>query len=255
MKPPPAGYRPASRLLYAGAVVAGFYVAAQLFQELVFRFLLPPTPTAAAAVAQRLLALDRLRQVVMLASLFVAPVAYTALALSLAGRARGASIIGLLFGCVFAAFESAYRSIDLLAGHVWAAAFVSATDPAARAMLLARFAVWDEIVAALYLPLLGAHAFASAAFALALRRPNGRANPWDRALTIALAANALRAALRILQIHGGIAALGSLNSALYLPITLATYGTLALWLARQAILRSRRASDARLRRLGTRGAS
>ena len=138
-------------------------------------------------------------------------------------------------GFLFSALESAYRSIDLFAGGRWAAAFVASTDSARRIAIVERFELWDGAVAALYLPLLAAHGLASAAFAVAVGGGALRPNLWDRVLAIALSANAVRALLRILEMHAGIAALAPLNAAVYLPVTLLTYGTLAVWLARTGV--------------------
>lgn len=226
---------PSPALLSLGALVAGFYVTAQLAQEVLVRFVLPATPDTAAEIASRLLVADRVRQGLVLASLFLAPLAYAALAAAQWARAPTASVVGLTFGLLFSALESAYRSIDLFAVGRWAADFVAITDSARRATLVERFDLWDGAVAALYLPLLAAHALASAAFAVAVGGGAPRLDPWDRVLAIALSANAVRALLRILQMHAGVAALAPLNEALYLPVTLFTHGTLAAWLARAAV--------------------
>lgn len=221
--------------------MAGLYVAAQLTQEFLFRFVLPATPDAAAEIAARLLVPNRVRQGLVLASLFLAPLAYAALAAARFARAPAASVIGLMFGMLFSAFECAYRSIELFALGRWAAEFVTVTDSTRRAALAERFDLWDGAVAALYLPLLAAHALASAAFAVALVGGAPRPGPWDRALAIAFGTNAVRAVLRMLQMHGGVAALAPLNGALYLPVTLFTYGALAAWLARAAMSARREA--------------
>ena len=226
---------PSSALLTLGALVAGFYVAAQLAQQVVFHFVLPDAPDAAAEIARRLLLSDRVRQGVVLASLFLVPIAYAALASARWRFAPGAVIVGLLFGLLFATLESAYRSIDLLTVGGWAAEFVATTDPVQRDTLLGRFRLWDGAVGALYLPLLAAHALSSAAFAVAVCA--GKPDRWDRILAIALGANALRGLLRTLQMHAGIAALGPLNATLYLPVTLLTYGMLSAWLVRAALKR------------------
>lgn len=227
----PAALGPSRALLTLGALAAGFYVAAQVGQEILFRFVLPATADAAAEISSRLLVWNRARQALVLASLFFAPLAYAALAAARWSRAPGASLIGLMFGLLFSAFECAYRSIELFALRRWATGFVAATDSARRAALIERFDLWDAAVAGLYLPLLAAHALASAAFAIAVGDAPRR-DPWDRVLVVALSANALRALLRILQMHLGVEALAPFNAMLYLPVTLFTYGALAVWLAR-----------------------
>jgi hypothetical protein len=221
---------PSRTLLGTGALVAGFYVVAQVAQVILNRLVLSPAADPAADIAQRLLAADRLRQALVLASLVLVPIAYAALAAARWSQSRGAAIVGLAFGVLFSAYECAYRSIDLFAGGRWAAAFVAATDAATRADLLGRFELWEGVVQALYLPLLAAHGLSSAAFAAAVGLRRGDA--WDRLLAAALAANAVRALLRIAQMHLGVAALAPVSGALYLPVTLWTYGTLAAWLAR-----------------------
>lgn len=233
----PAG--PSSAFLALGALAAAFYVVAQLIQQIVFRLILPDAPDAAAEFASRLLAPDRVRQMVVLASLFLVPLAYAALASARWTWAPGAAVVGLIFGLLFAALESAYRSIDLFAVGSWAAELVVATDPVERDALLGRFDLWEGVVSALYLPLLAAHALSSAAFAVAVAGGSPDLDRWDRLLVIAFAANAIRAFLRILQMHAGVGALGPPNAALYLPVTLLTYGMLSAWLARAAAKRRR----------------
>jgi hypothetical protein len=221
---------PSARFLALGAAAAALYVAAQVFQAWAFRYGLPAGSGIEAEVATRLLPLDRARQLAVFASLAAIPAAYAALALATARRAPGAALVGLIGGVAFSILETAYRSIDLFAGHAWAQEFAAAGDPALRAALAERFALFDEVVAALYLPLLLAHAAASFAFAAAAWSPARR----DRALAAGWLANGARATLRTLQMHGGVVALAPINAALYLPVSLATYGLLALWLARAA---------------------
>jgi hypothetical protein len=175
---------------------------------------------------------------VVLASLYLVPLAYVALAGALWVRAPAASVVGLLFGLLFSALEGAYRSIDLFAAGRWAADFVATTDAARRVALVERFELWDGVIVALALPLLGAHALASGAFAIAVGRGAQRPDSWDRVLEIALVANAVRALLRILEMHAGVAFLAPFNAALYLPVMLFTYGALAAWLARAAVDRA-----------------
>jgi len=236
--------RASTALLFAGAAVATIYVAAQIFQRWVFVAALPEAPDLAAEMARRLLPVERARQAAVLLSLALAPVAYAALATARFRVAPGASFAGLVFGALFSGFETAYRSIELFAGGRWAEAWLAGGDALERAALAGRFTIFEEAVTALYFPLLLAHGIASAAFAAALR---GACRPLDRALALALAANSVRALLRMLQTHAGIAALGEANRALYLPVTLATYGLLAAWLARAAFaeLAARRAPTAR----------
>jgi hypothetical protein len=229
-------------LLALGAAVAGFYVVAQLIQQVIVRFMLPDAPDVAAEIASRLVVSNRVRQAVVLASIFLVPLAYAALASARWRYAPGAVIAGLMFGLLFAAFESAYRSIDLFAVGAWAAEFVATTDPIRRDAQLERFMLWDGVVTSLYLPLLAAHALSCAAFAAAVGSGGRNLDRWDRVLAVALGLNALRGILRMLQMHAGVTALGPINGALYLPVTLLTYGMLSAWLARAA-LRVRRSDD------------
>ncbi len=181
MDAPPARAfpRPSAGFLRLGAAASALYVGAQLFQAWAFRWGLPEGPGIAAEVATRLLPLDRARQLAVFASLAAIPLAYAALALATARRRPGAALVGLLCGTVFATLETAYRSIDLFAGGAWAREFAATSDPAPiHAALAGRFALFDEAVAALYLPLLLAHAAASFAFAVAVWSREG----WDRAL-------------------------------------------------------------------------
>jgi hypothetical protein len=229
-------------LLALGAAIAGFYVVAQLIQQVVVRFMLPDAPDVAAEIASRLLVPNRVRQAAVLASIFLVPLAYAALASARWRYAPGPVISGLLFGLLFVALECAYRSIDLFAVGAWAAEFAATTDPMRRDAQLERFMLWDGVVISLYLPLLAAHALSSAAFAVAVASGGESGDRWDWLLAVVLGVNALRGILRMLQMHAGITALGPVNGALYLPVTLLTYGMLSAWLARAA-LQARRADD------------
>jgi hypothetical protein len=221
--------RPSARFLALGAAAAALYVGAQLFQAWAFRFGLPRGSGIEHEVATRLLPLDHARQLAVFASLAAIPLAYAALALATARRRPGAALVGLLCGTVFAILETAYRSVDLFAGGAWARELAATSDPAVHAALAGRFALFDEVVAALYLPLLLAHGAASVAFAVATWSPARR----DRTLAAVWAANGVRAGMRVLQMHAGVAAMAPVNAALYLPVSLATYGALALWLAQE----------------------
>jgi hypothetical protein len=217
-------------LLALGALAAAFYVVAQISQAVLNRTVPPSASDPAAEIAVRLLAADRVRQWLILASLVVIPIAYAALAAACWTHAPGTALVGLSFGVLFSGFECGYRSVDLFAGARWAAEFVATADGVKRAAILERFDLWEGAIRALYLPLLAAHALSSAAFAAAVGFRQG--TRWDHALALALAANSVRALLRIGQMHLGVAALAPVNGAIYLPVTLLTYGMLAAWLVR-----------------------
>jgi hypothetical protein len=204
------------RLAAAGSAA---FVVAQLIQRALGLW----GPRAADEILQRLLPTDQLRLALVGGTIGLLPVAYAAVYLQTRRAAPGAALLGLIAGCGFVGFELAYRSIDLLVvSRSWAPAAAAGTLPAAR------FALWDELVQAWYLPLLLLHAGSSAGFAVAT------AARGDRWLSFALAANAVRAVLRSLQMNAGLTVLAPLNAALYLPVTLACYGGLALWLTREA---------------------
>jgi hypothetical protein len=207
-------------LRLAAACTAAF-VAAQLVQ----RGLRIWGPRATDEILERLLPTDQVRLALVGGTLGLLLVTYAATYLRTRAAAPAAALLGLVGGCGFVGFELAYRSIDLVVvSRSWAVAY------AAGELSAERFRIWDEMVRALYLPLLLLHAGSSAAFAAAVMRARAQ----DRWLVLALGANAVRAVLRSLQMHAGLDALGPLNTAIYLPVTVACYGGLAVWLTREA---------------------
>lgn len=221
--------RPAPSFLILGAAGAASFVVAQLLQRFYLRGALDAREPA-AAILLRLGMDDQLRSGLVLLTILALLPAYAALALATFRRRPAAALMGLLFGAGFVAAEVAYRSVDLLlVSRGWSAAFAAA-GPELRATLLDRVAVWEGAVAAWYFPLLLAHGLSALAFAVAV----SWGTPWDRALVVTLVANAIRALGRILQMHAGLTALAPVNGALYLPVTVATYGLVAAWLVRAA---------------------
>jgi hypothetical protein len=208
--------------LRLAASCSAAFVAAQLVQ----RGLGLWGPSASDEILKRLLPTDQLRLALVGGTIGLLLVPYAATYLRTRAAAPGAALLGLVAGCGFVGFELAYRSVELVVvSRSWAVAY------AAGGLSAERFRLWDEIVRALYLPLLLLHAGSSAGFAAAVGARGLRGDRW---LMVALGANAVRAVLRSLQMHAGLDALAPFNTAIYLPVTVACYGGLAVWLVREA---------------------
>jgi hypothetical protein len=219
------------RLLGGGAASAAFFVAAQLYQLVVTRLVLGPACGLDAELAQRVSAVDQLRQLLILASLFALPAAFGALAWARRQEAPFAALFGFVFGMVFVIAEVLYRGVELaLVTRQWSVAYLAA-EPAARSAIAARVGMWDELVGGWYFALLTAHLLTSLCFLAATSRPR---DGWDRALALAFGLNALRLVLRISGAHAGWALGASLSRGMYFPAMFVTYGTVAAWLTREA---------------------
>ena len=226
---------PYSRSFYRfGAACCVYYVAAQLVQEITFHFGLNVSATGEAEILQRLLPLDQLRAVLILLGFSFVPIvtAFAGIAL-LRYRARpAASLLGFAFSFLFVGMEASIRSIDLfLVSRNWAVQYQAAASDALRHAIAGRMQIWDESVGALYFALLGAHLLSSACFAIATW---DREDKWNRIVALGFVLTAIECAGRIAEGYLGQTWLSGANYALYFPIVLLSFGTLAIWLWRQA---------------------
>jgi SNF family Na+-dependent transporter len=131
---------------------------------------------------------------------------------------------------VFVTSEVSTRSIDLLlVSRKWAVEYPAAS-PAIQQMIAGRIHLWEETVGAFYFVLLAGHFLASACFAIA-RWDDDR---WNRIVATALIANAVRLAGRIAEGYLGQSWLDTVNNAVYFPAVALIFGTLTVWLWKQA---------------------
>jgi hypothetical protein len=224
-----------SALFYRlAAVCAAYYVAAQLLQEIVFRMGLNDSASGEAEIVQRLTSLDQLRTVALLLAFSLIPIlaAYAAVALRRYSLRPTASVLGLVYSLLFVGSEAGVRSIDFfLVSKKWAGAYQATTDATVRAGIAGQIQVWDDAVGAFYYALLGAHLVSALCFAIATW---DRESFWDRAVAVGFAATAIECASRLAEGYLGQTWLDGLNHPAYFPIVLLTFGTLAIWLWRQA---------------------
>jgi hypothetical protein len=224
-----------SALFYRlAAVCCVYYVAAQLLQEIVFHLGLNDSASGEAEILQRLTSLDQFRAVVLLLSFSFIPIlaAYAGVALRRSVLRPAASLLGFAFSMLFVGSEAGVRSIDLfLVSKKWAAAYQATADATIRAGIAGQIQTWDDAVGAFYYALLGAHLLSALCFAVATW---DRENFWDRAVALGFMATTIECASRLSEGYLGQAWLDRANHIAYFPIVLLNFGTLAVWLWRQA---------------------
>lgn len=224
-----------SRSFYRlGAACCVYYVTAQLVQEITFHLGLNVSATGEAEILQRLLPLDQLRAVLILLAFTFVPIvaAYAGVAL-LRYRVRpAASLRGFAFSLLFVGTEASVRSIDLfLISRNWAVQYHATTSEALKHAIAGRIQTWDESVGALYFALLGAHLLSSGCFAIATW---DREDIWNQIAAMGFVLTVIECSARITQGYLGQTWLSGANYAAYFPIVLLNFGTLAIWLWRQA---------------------
>ena len=218
----------ARHLRLAGLGLCAF-LATQAFQALCFFFWLPETQDAAVDFALRLGWLDRARALAVLGGILALTVTYVVVALDRFAHAPLASALALVFTLFFIVLELAHRGIDFaLVSQQWAPAFAAATQPAERALLLERHALWSAVTGALYLPLMLAGLLAWSCFAVATWRGEGR---WALLAPLAFSLNALRTLGRLLGSYTDVPGMGAFNSLpVYVVLVFLINGLLAAWL-------------------------
>jgi hypothetical protein len=224
-----------SALFYRlAAACCVYYVAAQLLQEIVFHLGINDSASGEAEILQRLTFLDQLRAVAILLGFSLIPIlaAYAAVALCRYAHRPAASLLGFAFSLLFVGSEAGVRSIDLFfVSKKWAAAYRATADASVHAGIAGQIQAWDDAVGAFYYALLGAHLLSALCFAVATW---DRESFWDRAVALGFAATAAECASRLAEGYLGQTWLDGLNHAAYFPIVLLSFGTLAVWLWRQA---------------------
>lgn len=227
----PATAQISRSFFWFAAMCAFLYLAAQIFQALLLNFWPPAAFGVDDVILARVLPSSHIRSLVVLLGFPAVMIAYTGVAISVFGRSSGAATLGLIFICLFVTLEMLYRSVDLfLVTQDWAAQYRDTTDPMMREVLSERIGTWGRAVRALYFPLLLGHALGSAFLARAVWDVDG----WSRMMASVLALNAIRAMVRMLELHGGLESLSGLNAAMYMPVTLLVFGFMGIWLWRQA---------------------
>jgi hypothetical protein len=214
------------------AVCAACYVVAQTIQELIFHHGISDSPIGEQAILQRLMPLDQFRLTVILLSFFPITVAFAAVALRRARVRPAASVLGFSFSFLFVIGEIVNRSIELFViSKQWATQYQSTASSAAKQLIAERIQVWGESFTGYYFIiriglLLGCLCFTIATW--------DRRRRWNQFIAIVFAANATRAAGRLVEGFMGQTWLAPLNDAIYFPATVLIYGSLAVWLWKQA---------------------
>jgi hypothetical protein len=204
------------------------FLAAQTFQEIAYRFWIPPSHDAADDLLAYLRPVDEVRSLLILGSIVVLIVPFVAIFLRYRQRTPLASIIGLIFGAAFVGFELSHRSVDFFViGQQWARQFAS-TSGAGHELVLHRFALWNEIVRGWYFPLMLSYLIASCAFAVATWTDLHRGK-WYWLAPVAYVLNAVRLLGRILSTFAGQSWLNGLNDKLYFPIVFLINTLVMIW--------------------------
>ncbi|WP_394834404.1 hypothetical protein LVJ94_48685 [Pendulispora rubella] len=202
-------------------------VAAQLFQHVAIWFFIPPESSPRVALEIRNMPIDRVRAVVIMFSILAMLGVYMATAFERAKRAPGAALVGFAAALLFGAFDLGYRSIDFFfVTQRWAAEYQSTQVESVKLLLIERVATWDQIVSAIYFPLILATLVANASFTLAMRTERGR---FARLAFAAWIIDTVRRFVRVLG-FAGIDALQPINDAIFFPSVVMIYSLLAVWL-------------------------
>ncbi len=215
------------RYLSAAGVLICF-LAAQAFQSLASAYWLPSAHSPQQALALYLLPINKLRAVLVGATILGLVFPYLVIALRYIRVDPISSLLGFVFEVGFVGAEIAQRSVDfLLVGDRWARAFQGGSA-VLQQMLLQRFDVWNELTAAWYFPLLLAHLIASCFFLRATWTEWGRGG-WFRLAPCAIFLNALRLLGRIFSLFAGQTWLDAFNNSLYFPLIFSINILLIAW--------------------------
>lgn len=157
---------------------------------------------------------------VTLLSMFFVLAAYVGIAVIAWRVSPPLAILGLLFCAFFVLTELLYRSVELFAViQVWIPNYQRKPDEVLRRMITG----FDDVVNALYFVLLMGHGLGSALLGLAVLPLGG----WALLAALALLLNALRAFLRILEMHVGWSKLSTFNARAYTPVVASIFLVLA----------------------------
>ena len=205
-----------------------FFIAAQAFQELAFRFWIPASQGPEQELLAYLLPINRVRALLILASILLLTIPFITIAIRYWRATPIAAASGLIAGVGFVMFEFMVRSVDfIVVGQSWANALNRSASPEEKAMIVSRYVIWGDIARGLYFGLLLSFFLASCAFFYATLRDHDR---WSRIASIAFALNALRLLGRLSSTFAGQAWLDSLNNSAYFPAVFTINCLLAVWL-------------------------
>jgi len=219
------------RLSYLGAACAVIYVLAAAVQKVVHGHF-PANPPPAQAILIRGQAIDVLRATLVLLAITLSMMVFVAIAIHRVRRSPGAVLLGLPFAVLWIALELWYRSLDLFVVSLqWARAYGAASDEALQRQLLERTIQWDDIVVALYFPLLIVLLVAVICFACALWTAPRR---MVRASAFGWSIYGATVLSRILGGYAGLVCLEPFNEHAYFPAAVLAYGTTAIWLWNEA---------------------
>jgi hypothetical protein len=138
--------------LLAGICVL-FFVAAQTFQEIAYRFWIPGSHSPADDLATYLLRVDQVRALLVGGAILLLIVPFTVIAIRYFKTAPLTSVLGLVFGSAFVGLEIVHRSLDFFVVGGWARQFQNASA-IQRDVILNRLVVWNQIVQGWYFPLM-----------------------------------------------------------------------------------------------------
>jgi hypothetical protein len=207
------------------AAVAIAYCAVQTFQWYAFSHM-PSTSDPAQELLQGAEPINIARAILMLFSFFGLIYLFLVCCGTTFRRRPTLSILSLLGFFTFCVLEIQLRSVELfyiflrLPAH-----YHAATDAASQAWLLRIPAVFADVQSALYFPLGLSWLFGSVLLCFAL---GGRRFDWLARLAFGL--NAVRLALRMLDVYVVGPRFDTLYSDLYLPLVLMTFAPMAAWL-------------------------
>jgi hypothetical protein len=214
------------------AFCAACYVVAQIIQEFAFHHGISDSPVGEQAILQRLMPLDQFRLTVILLSFFPIAVAFAAVALRQVRVRPAASVLGFSFSLLFVIGEIVNRSLDLFViSKQWAMQYQGTAPLAAKQLIAERIQAWSESFTGYYFIIRIGLLFGCLCFAIATW---DRRQRWNQFIAIVFAANAARSAGRLAEGFMGQAWLAPVNDAIYFPATVLIYGSLALWLWKQA---------------------
>jgi hypothetical protein len=231
MNPPAMPYSSANFYRFA-SVCAAAYVVAQIIQDYTFHHGISDSPVGEQAILQRLMPLDQFRLTLLLLSFFPITVAFAAVALRRARVRPAASVLGFSFSFLFVIGEIVNRSIDLFVlSKQWAVQYQGTASLAAKQLIAERIQVWGESFTGYYFIIRIGLFLGCLCFAVATWNSRQRCNQF---IAIVFAANAARSAGRLAEGFMGQAWLAPINDAVYFPATVLIYGSLAVWLWKQA---------------------
>jgi hypothetical protein len=225
------------RLYMAAAMCVLLFVLGQAFQEIAYAAWIPASHGPADDLRIALLPVDRVRALILMATILGLLVSFVAIALGRFAVAPVASVFGLLFGTLFVVFEISTRSIEFfVVDQLWAPAFQAAVSPPERDAILRNVTLWTDIVHGWYFPLLVSYLLASCAFAVSTWAPR---RPWSWLAPAAFVLNALRLVGRLASTFGGQVWLDGFNDRWYFPAVLVINLLLLAWLVVEVRLQPR----------------